>query len=83
MASTTNQTAAYTQFLDVINGQSQGEDYLYDPNGNLTYDINKGIADIDYNHLNKPTKVEYSCSSGLPKNKMLSRISWLVCRPEA
>ena len=29
----------------------------YDQNGNMTSDANKGITDIDYNHLNLPTKV--------------------------
>jgi RHS repeat-associated protein len=33
------------------------QDYWYDANGNMTKDDNKGITDIDYNHLNLPTKV--------------------------
>jgi len=33
------------------------DDYLYDTNGNMTKDRNKGIDDIDYNHLNLPTQV--------------------------
>lgn len=33
------------------------DDYGYDANGNMVSDANKGITDIDYNHLNLPTKV--------------------------
>lgn len=32
-------------------------EYSYDLNGNLTLDENKGVAEITYNHLNKPEKV--------------------------
>ncbi|WP_407268284.1 RHS repeat domain-containing protein [Tenacibaculum maritimum] len=34
-----------------------GNDYTYDVNGNMTKDLNKGITDIIYNHLNLPTRV--------------------------
>ncbi|NRR91374.1 RHS repeat-associated core domain-containing protein [Winogradskyella undariae] len=36
---------------------SEEIDYLYDINGNMTQDLNKGIIDIAYNHLNLPTKL--------------------------
>jgi RHS repeat-associated protein len=32
-------------------------DYAYDANGNLTLDKNKGITNIEYNHLNLPVKI--------------------------
>jgi RHS repeat-associated protein len=32
-------------------------DYNYDLNGNLTFDGNKGISQIEYNHLNLPKKI--------------------------
>jgi len=32
-------------------------DYAYDDNGNMTRDRNKGITNIDYNHLNLPTGI--------------------------
>ncbi|WP_314244739.1 DUF6443 domain-containing protein [Empedobacter tilapiae] len=32
-------------------------DYMYDFNGNLTKDLNKGITEIKYNYLNLPTEV--------------------------
>jgi RHS repeat-associated protein len=35
-------------------------DYTYDINGNMTKDNNKQIIDIEYNHLNLPTKVKFS-----------------------
>jgi RHS repeat-associated protein len=38
-------------------GNTSGNDYTYDANGNMLSDANKGIADISYNHLNLPTKV--------------------------
>ncbi|WP_407556485.1 DUF6443 domain-containing protein [Winogradskyella sp. 4-2091] len=39
-------------------GNSGENDYLYDINGNMTQDLNKGITDIEYNYFNLPTKVE-------------------------
>lgn len=39
-----------------------GDDYNYDSNGNLTLDKNKNIVDIKYNHLNLPTKIDFSFS---------------------
>lgn len=38
-------------------GNTVGDDYSYDSNSNMTIDKNKGITDIDYNHLNMPTKI--------------------------
>ena len=32
-------------------------DYSYDHNGNLEYDLNKSVVDIQYNHLNLPVSV--------------------------
>lgn len=40
-------------------------DYAYDDNGNLTKDENKGILDIEYNHLNLPWKVSKSATEYL------------------
>jgi RHS repeat-associated protein len=36
------------------------DDYQYDANGNMIRDNNKGIAEIQYNHLNLPTKIIWS-----------------------
>ena len=38
-------------------GNTSGNDYSYDGNGNMTEDKNKDIATIAYNHLNLPRKV--------------------------
>ncbi len=33
-------------------------EYRYDVNGNMTADYNKGIGNINYNHLNLPTQID-------------------------
>ncbi|MEP4091040.1 DUF6443 domain-containing protein, partial [Reichenbachiella sp.] len=43
--------------LGFKDGNTTGDDYLYDPNGNLTEDKNKGLDSIAYNHLNLPVRV--------------------------
>ncbi len=40
------------------------EDYIYDRNGNMIADANKGIGSIAYNHLNLPSTVILSDSEG-------------------
>ena len=40
-----------------IDGNTSGNDYAYDANGNLIQDLNKGITKISYNFLNLPTEV--------------------------
>ncbi|WP_075343641.1 DUF6443 domain-containing protein [Tenacibaculum agarivorans] len=43
---------------DAVNTAADtANDYSYDPNGNMRIDVNKGITEIEYNHLNLPTKV--------------------------
>jgi len=39
-------------------GNTNGDDYIYDLNGNMVTDKNKGIESIVYNHLNLPSKVD-------------------------
>ncbi|MCH2197119.1 DUF6443 domain-containing protein, partial [Kordia sp.] len=39
-------------------GNTIRNDYVYDVNGNMVTDMNKGIVDIAYNHLNLPTTIE-------------------------
>ena len=46
-------------------GNTSGSDYLYDRNGNMSADKNKGITNIDYNHLNLPDLVQLSGSKSL------------------
>jgi len=40
-------------------GTHLGQEYVYDANGNLTQDRNKGITGIAYNHLNLPKQVHF------------------------
>jgi RHS repeat-associated protein len=40
-------------------GVKLGQEYLYDANGNLTQDKNKGITGIVYNHLNLPKQIHF------------------------
>ncbi|WP_374504556.1 RHS repeat domain-containing protein [Flavobacterium sp.] len=40
-------------------GNTTGNDYLYDVNGNMTVDKNKNITAITYNHLNLPTQITF------------------------
>jgi RHS repeat-associated protein len=44
-------------------GNTSGNDFEYDLNGNMTIDKNKEIINIEYNHLNLPTKVEFATSN--------------------
>ncbi|MFY0592017.1 DUF6443 domain-containing protein [Roseivirga sp.] len=52
---------------DFVDGNTSGNDYTYDANGNMTQDKNKDIlgnGDITYNHLNLPERIEFSNNSG-------------------
>ncbi|RXG11389.1 RHS repeat-associated protein, partial [Leeuwenhoekiella aestuarii] len=49
------------QFND---GNTSGNDYTYDANGNLIKDLNKGISSISYNHLNLPDAVNVTANKG-------------------
>ena len=40
-------------------GNTSGDDYAYDENGNMTSDKNKNITKISYNHLNLPKQIEF------------------------
>lgn len=52
--SRSSQTYGSKGFKD---GTNTGDDYAYDNNGNMLKDLNKGIENIIYNHLNLPKKV--------------------------
>ena len=41
-----------------VNGVSSSIEYLYDANGNMISDYNKGISKIQYNYLNLPSLVQ-------------------------
>ena len=40
-----------------------GTDFVYDTNGNMISDANKGITSINYNYLNVPTEVKFNNSN--------------------
>lgn len=42
------------------NAASVNAEYLYDANGNVTRDLNKGIKDIKYNDLNLPESISFA-----------------------
>jgi RHS repeat-associated protein len=41
------------------------DDYRYDLNGNMTYDENKNITSIVYNHLNLPVSINFGTGSSI------------------
>ncbi len=41
------------------------DDYKYDLNGNMTYDENKNITSIVYNHLNLPVSINFGTGSSI------------------
>lgn len=41
-------------------GNTSGDDYDYDENGNMVFDKNKGIESITYNHLNLPIQIQFA-----------------------
>ena len=45
------------------NGSTASTEYVYDTNGNLTSDANKGITSVLYNHLNMPTEIKFNNSN--------------------
>ena len=70
---TYNYTANSNQLLGVIDNTNDpvgfkddsyasDEDYVYDDNGNMVSDTNKGIEQIVYNHLNLPTLIDFGTS---------------------
>ena len=48
-----------------INGNTNTDDYLYDANGNMTIDKNKGITAITYNYLNLPQQVNKGATDNI------------------
>ncbi len=43
--------------FDFTDGTFQATEYVYDANGNMIQDLNKGITNITYNHLNLPEQI--------------------------
>ena len=55
--------SAYNGGFEFKDGVKQANEYVYDANGNLTKDLNKGITGISYNCLNLPSAVTFSDGS--------------------
>ena len=49
----------YAGAMDFKDGADKSEEYLWDDNGNMTRDRNKGIYEISYNVLNLPERIRY------------------------
>lgn len=58
-------------------GNTVGNDYSYDVNGNLTADKNKKITDITYNHLNLPTEINFSFEGTSPDGVEIGKIEYV------
>jgi hypothetical protein len=68
---TSNQLMKVTESLSgnvsqgFIDGNTTGDDYVYDANGNMTVDNNKQITSITYNHLNLPTQITFGTTGNI------------------
>ena len=52
--------SAYNGGFEFKDGVKQANEYVYDANGNLTKDLNKGISSIQYNVLNLPMNITFA-----------------------
>ncbi|GAE86538.1 hypothetical protein GGR06_004203 [Bacteroides reticulotermitis] len=51
--------SVYGNGMEFRDGANQVVEYEYDKNGNITKDLNKKIADIQYNILNLPSQITF------------------------
>jgi RHS repeat-associated protein len=51
--------------LGFKDGNTVGDDYQYDVNGNMVQDLNKGIQSITYNHLNLPRLITFAANKSI------------------
>lgn len=66
LAKVTDHTNNPHGFWDDSDGSNDTvEDYVYDINGNIKSDQNKGITKISYNHLNFPTKITFNTGGSI------------------
>ena len=49
---------------------SKGKSTSISANGNMIIDKNKGITNIEYNHLNLPKKIEFASDNPMGSNKI-------------
>jgi len=50
----------YAGAFNFVDSISSGTEYKYDANGNLTEDLNKKIARIQYHSLNLPSRLQFT-----------------------
>ena len=50
---------------DFVDGNTSGNDYTYDDNGNMKKDLNKDVTNITYNHLNLPEVVSFTSNRSI------------------
>jgi RHS repeat-associated protein len=62
LASVTDGSSNTSGFND---GNTSGNDYSYDSNGNLTKDLNKGFGTITYNYLNLPQSISKDANNSI------------------
>ena len=58
-------SGAYNGGFEFKDAVKQANEYVYDPNGNLSKDLNKNITSIQYNCLNLPSKVTFGDGSAI------------------
>ncbi|WP_299365575.1 DUF6443 domain-containing protein [Winogradskyella sp.] len=62
--SDSNNNATANGLGGFVDGNTIGNDYIYDTHGNMISDFNKGITTIVYNHLNLPTSISINGTQG-------------------
>ena len=68
------------EFKDSV---KQANEYVYDANGNLTKDLNRGFSNITYNVLNLPTSVTFASGGFIQYGYTSDGIRWRMMYKEA
>lgn len=56
---------AWEHGFDFKDGASKKVEYTYDANGNMTQDLNRKVAEVQYNFLNLPCKIAFEDGSAI------------------
>lgn len=62
---------AYNFSHDFKNYSNQSVEYIYNANGCMTKDLNRGISEIQYNSLNLPSRIDIKSPVGEARNEYL------------
>lgn len=68
------------EFKDSV---KQANEYVYDANGNLTKDLNRGFSNITYNVLNLPTSVTFASGGFIQYGYTSDGIRWRMMYKES